>query len=299
MNENKPKIITVVGPTASGKSDIAVLIAKEINGEVISADSRQVYKGMDIGTGKVTEEEKGGVPHYLLDVEYPRNVFTVSDFKILAEKAIAQILTSEKTPIICGGTGLYVQAVIDDMSIPEVPPNKELRKELSKKTPEELFIILDKLDPRRSQNIDPKNPVRLIRAIEIAKALGVVPELKKDSNKFNILEIGLLPEMENLKERIKKRLLKRIDAGMFSEVEKLKKSGVSWKRLDELGLEYRYVAKYLQGELSKEEMIEKLNSEIVKYAKRQMTWFKKDKRIKWFKPEETEKILEQVTKFTK
>jgi len=295
--ENKPKIIAVVGPTSSGKSDVAVLLAKEINGEIISADSRQVYKGMNIGTGKITKKEMAGVSHFLLDVEGPKKVFTVSKYKETANEAIEEIRSKGKIPILCGGTGLYIQSVIDDLSIPEVPPNIKLRKELEKKTTEELFDILQKIDERRAKNIDPKNPVRLIRAIEITKAIGRVPEYKKDSSRFNILEIGLYPGKEILAEKIKSRLLKRIKSGMVSEVRKLRKNGLSWKRLNELGLEYRYVSKYLKGELNKKEMIEKLYSEIVKYSKRQMTWFKKDKRIVWFKPEEKAKIIELAKKF--
>ncbi len=296
--ENKLKIITVVGPTSSGKSDIAVLIAKKINGEIISADSRQVYKDMNIGTGKITKKEMSGVTHHLLDVANPKKVFTVSDFKKMAEKSIEKINKKGKTPIICGGTGLYIRSVIDDLAIPDVPPNKKLRKELQEKTVEELFRILKKLDERRASEIDKNNPVRLIRAIEIAKTIGKVPEYKTNSDKYELLEIGLLPKQETLKEKIRSRLLKRIKAGMINEVKKLNKNGVSFKRLNDFGLEYRYVSKFLKGEFTKDEMIEKLNSEIVGYAKRQMTWFKKDKRIVWFDPlKDKNKIIKLVKKF--
>lgn len=314
----KHKIIAVVGPTSSGKSDIAVLIAKKINGEIISADSRQVYKGMNIGTGKITKKEMCGVPHHLLDMASPKDVFTVSDYKKLAEKAIGEIARKGKIPILCGGTGLYIRAVIDDLNIPDVPPNNKLRRELYRKDADELFVILKKLDPRRAKGIDAKNPARLVRAIEIATAIGRVPEYKINSSKFDVLEIGLILEKEILRERIKTRLLKRIKAGMVSEIKKLHENGVSWKRLNDFGLEYRYVSKYLKrlkhspkanvrpiargdlGKLTKSEMIEKLNSEIIKYSKRQMTWFKADKRIKWFNSlKDTKKIIEEVQKFVK
>lgn len=292
----KPKIIAVVGPTASGKSDIAVTIAKAVNGEIISADSRQVYRGMDIGTGKVTKKEMAGVPHYLLDVANPKKIFTVSDYKKLAGEAIEKIIKKRKIPIICGGTGLYINSLLDDWSIPDVPPNKKLRKELEGKSADELFKILKKLDPRRAKNIDGKNPVRLIRAIEIAKAIGKTPELKKEE-KYETLRIGLYPKKKILEEKIGKRLLTRIKAGMIAEVRKLRQKGVSWKRLNDFGLEYRHVSKYLRGELPKKEMLEKLRQEIIKYSKRQMTWFKKDKKVIWFDPKKQKSIIAATKQF--
>lgn len=294
-----PKIITVVGPTSSGKSDVAVLIAKKIGGEIISADSRQVYKGMNIGTGKVTKKEMSGVPHYLLDVASPKKVFTVADFQKLANKAIEKILAKGKIPVLCGGTGFYIRAIIDDLEIPDVPPNKKLRKELAGKTADELFAILKKLDKRRAGEIDRHNPVRLIRAIEIAKTLGRVPPLQNKETKYELLEIGLNPGQKVLNERIKTRLLKRIKAGMFGEIKKLHKAGVPWSRMEDMGLEYRYVSRCLQGLIKKDEMITELNKEIEKYAKRQMTWFRKDKRVKWFKPNQIEKILRAAEGFVK
>src|SRR3990167_3851819 len=174
------KIIVILGPTASGKSALAVKLAKKFNGEVISADSRQVYKGLNIGTGKITRKEMGGVPHYCLDVVSPKKIFTVADFKKCAEKAIEKIFAKNKTPIIVGGTGLYIQAVVDNITLPEVKPNWKLRKELEKKTTEEMFKMLKKLDPERAKTIDAKNPRRLIRAIKTAEALGKAPNLEVD-----------------------------------------------------------------------------------------------------------------------
>ncbi len=297
--KSKTKLITIVGPTSSGKSDVAVLMAKAINGEIISADSRQVYVGMNIGTGKVTKKEMSGIKHHMLDIANPKQTFTVSDFKKLAENAINEIISKEKIPLICGGTGLYARVLIKDIQIPNVPPNKKLRKELKEKTTEELYLILKKLDERTANNIDKKNPVRLIRAIEISKSLGRVPEIKKNEDKFETLEIGLYPGKEILAGRIKKRLLKRMSMGMISEVKKLKEKGISWKRLNELGLEYRYISRFLKGELTKKEMLEKLEQEIIKFSKRQMTWFKKDKNIKWFRgSEDTSKIIKLAKEFS-
>lgn len=300
MKPNKlPKLIAVVGPTSSGKSDVAVLIAKKIGGEIISADSRQVYRGMNIGTGKITEKEMAGVPHHLLDVANPKKIFTVDGYQKLANKAIEKILAKGKIPVLCGGTGFYIRSIIDDMAIPDVPPNEKLRKELAGKSAPELFLILKKLDKRRANEIDKHNPVRLIRAIEIATALGKVPAFKLKSDKYDLLEIGLVPGQKILNERIKIRLLKRLKSGMLNEVKKLHAGGVSWKRMEAFGLEYRYLSRYLRGLLTKEEMIKELNKEIEHYAKRQMTWFKKDKRVKWFKPDQTETIIKTAEKFYK
>jgi tRNA dimethylallyltransferase len=280
---NKPKIIVILGQTATGKSDFAVQIAKKVGGEIISADSRQVYKGMDLGTGKITKKEMQGVPHHLLDVVSPKKVFSVSDFKKLADKKIEEIIKRGHVPIICGGTGFYIDAVIDGAILPEVEPNKKLRTTLEKKSAEQIYVMLQKLDKTRSKDIDAKNKVRLIRAIEIAKALGKVPKVKK-VEKYAVMKIGLALPDEVLKERIRTRLLSRIKKGMLREIKNLHDSGVSWKRMNDLGLEYRYGALYLQGKLSKQEMIEKLNTEIWHYAKRQKTWFKRGKNTTWIDP---------------
>jgi tRNA dimethylallyltransferase len=294
-----PKLIAVVGPTSSGKSDVAVLVAKKVGGEIISADSRQVYRGMDIGTGKVTKKEMAGVPHHLLDVASPQKVFTIAEYQKLAQKAVDKILAMGKIPVLCGGTGFYIRGIIDDLEIPDVPPNKKLRRELADKTADELFVILKKLDKRRAGEIDRHNPVRLIRAIEVAKALGKVPLLSNKKPKYDLLEIGLNPGQKILNERIKVRLLKRIKAGMIGEVKKLHEGGVSWARMEDMGLEYRYISRHLQGLLKKDEMIAWLNKEIEKYAKRQMTWFNKDKRVKWFKPNQIAKITKEAVKFSR
>lgn len=276
----KPKIIVIVGPTASGKSDLAVRIAKEKNGEVISADSRQVYKGLDIGTGKITKKEMKGVPHHLLDVVGPKQTFTVALFKRKAEKAIKDILSRGKVPIICGGTGFYIDSLVFDMDIPEVPPNKELREKLEKKSLEQLFKELQKLDPERAVEIDSKNKVRLVRAIEIAKAIGKTPKIRK-SEKYDVEWIGIDWSDEILKERIYTRLVRRIKGGMIKEAQILHEKGLSYKRMEVLGLEYRYLARFLKNEITREEMISELSTKIWQYAKRQRMWFKRNREIKW------------------
>ena len=298
--KNRPKILVVLGPTATGKSELATQLAKKFNGEVISADSRQVYKGMNIGTGKVTKKEMRGVAHHLLNVRSPKKVFTVADYKKLATEATEKIVRKKKLPIICGGTGLYIQSIVDDLSIPDVPRNLQLRKRLEDKSVEELFEKLKKLDPRRARKIDSRNRVRLVRAIEITKTLGVVPKLRLKQNKnYEFLQIGLNLERENLREKIETRLLRRLKMGMVAEVKRLKKSGVSWSRLYDLGLEYRFVVSYLRGRITKKEMTNKLTTAINQSAKRQMTWFKRDKRVKWFDPKETGKIDSEAMRFLK
>jgi len=298
----KPKIIVILGPTATGKSDLAVFIAQKIGGEVISADSRQVYSGLDLGTGKITKKEMQKIPHFLLDVANAKNRFTVAEFKELADQKITEIISRNKVPIICGGTGFYIDSVINNVTFPEVPPNEKLRASLNKKTASQLFEMLKKLDKSRAKNIDAKNKVRLIRAIEIAKALGKVPKLADSKNKkdqkYEFIKIGLTMPNDVLKERIEKRLNNRIKAGMLREIRNLHKNGLSWKRMEELGLEYRYTALYLQKKLTKKEYLEKLNSEINKFAKRQMAWFKRDKEIIWFDPGKTDKkdIFQKVFK---
>ncbi len=280
MKNTLPKIIVIVGPTASGKSDLAVQIAKERNGEIISADSRQVYKGLDIGSGKITKHEMRGVPHFLLDVVNPKKVFTVADFKKIGQKAIDDILSRGKIPIIAGGTGFYIDALVFDLEIPEVLPNKELRKKLETFSIEELFIKLQEADPGRAEEIDSKNKVRLVRALEIVEAIGKIPKVKK-TEKFDVEWIGIDWADEILKERIHNRLLKRIKSGMLKEAENLHTKGLSYKRMEQLGLEYRYMARFLKGEISKQEMILELETKIWQYVRRQRMWFKRNKDIKW------------------
>ena len=292
------KIIAIVGPTASGKSDLAVKIALKYNGEIISADSRQVYRGLNIGTGKITKNEMCGVPHHLLDVADPKKRFTVSDFKMLADKAIADISSRGKLPIICGGTGFYIDILTSGSVLPDVPPNKKLRENIGKKSAGEIFEILKKLDPKRAENIDKNNIVRLIRAIEIAKALGAVPPLVTNTeNKYQTLFIGIKIDKEKLKVKILKRLNSRLEQGMIDEAKKLHIAGLSWRRMHELGLEYRYLAQLLRGKISKPEFITKLNTEIWHYARRQIQWFKRNQKIHWFALTEKAKINTTIKKF--
>ncbi len=306
---NNPKIIVILGPTSSGKSDLAVDLALflekkniqeklEINGaEVISADSRQVYKGMNLGTGKITKKEMKDIPHHLLDIRSPKRRFTVSQFKSLGEQKIKEITKKNKVPIVCGGTAFYIKALVDGVIIPEVTPDRNLRKKLEKKDARQLFEELSKLDPKRAKKIDRKNKRRLIRAIEIVeKTKKPIPPIKEDCL-YSPLFLGLKVNQEELEERIERRLQERIKRGMIKEVESLRESGVSWERLEELGLEYRWVAKYLQEKISYKEMFEKLLSDIKKFSKRQLVWWKHDQRIHWI--ESRNSALSLVENFLK
>ncbi len=291
--------IAIVGPTAVGKSSLAIALARKYNGEIISADSRQVYKGLDIGTGKVTKKEMSGVPHHMLDIVSPKKQYSVAEFQKIGREKITDIFSRGKLPIICGGTGLYVDSLLKNSQFPQVTPNEELRARLEEKTTAELFQIVKGLDPRRAETIDPHNPRRLVRAIEIATALGSVPnvQLTTSNSRQRVLWIGLTLPPEELKKRIADRLETRLKTGMIQEAKKLHTLGLSWKRMEELGLEYRYLARFLQGNITKEEMITSLQSEIWHYAKRQMTWFRRNEEITWFTPHNALQIMTTVGNF--
>lgn len=309
----KVKVIIIVGPNASGKSNLAIRIASKIGGEIISADSRQVYRGMDIGSGKITQKEMRGIPHHLLDVASPRYEFNVSHFKKLAAKKIEEITNRGCMPIVVGGTGFWIDALIYGLDLPEIGPDKKMRAELELKSIKKLFTRLKKLDPKRAENIDNKNKRRLIRSLEIVlTSKKPVPVLTKEL-KYNPLIIGIKKPKEELERSIYNRLITRLTEGMIGEVKKLHESGVSWKRLDNFGLEYRYISRYLRGRLDYNEMVTELFIAIKHYAKRQMTWFTRphflDKRgtgfkrngaISWFnanKKRVNEEVLDMVSKF--
>ena len=299
----KPKIVVVLGPTASGKSDLAVKVAIHFNGEVISADSRQVYKGLNIGSGKITPEEMMGIPHHLLDVVSPAKIFTASDYSELAKKEIKNIIGHGKLPVICGGTGFYINALLYGNSFAPVPPDPKIRKQLKKISTEELAKKLAEIDPERFASIDIKNRVRLIRALEIVMTTGQPIAKINPTTEYDTLKVGILWDKEDLDRRIELRLDHRLNDGMIEEVGRLKfpekGRGLSWKRLNDLGLEYRFISLYLKGDLSYDDMRAKLLTAIKQYAKRQMTWFKRDKKIIWLKPDELEKARELTEKFIK
>ena len=276
------KIIIIVGPTASGKSALAIELARKIGGEIISADSRQVYKGLDIGTGKITKREMKGVPHHLLDIASPTRMITAHDFAIQARKAIDDITARAKTPVVVGGTGFYIDALVGRVALSTVPMDKKLRKRVMKKTPKQLFALLKRRDAARAIAIAKKNEFnnkhRLIRALEITHG---TPTPYMESSEYSVLWLGIKPDMQELKEKIRERLITRIKRGMIVEVQRLHKNGLSYKRMNELGLEYRYLALYLQKKITKEEVVERLSAKIWQYARRQVIYWKRNKDIRW------------------
>lgn len=274
-------IIVVAGPTASGKSEIAIMLARRFNGEIISADSRQVYRGMDIGTGKVTRQERRLARHWMLDVASPRSQYSVAQFVKAARGAITDITRRGKLPIICGGTGFWIDALVYDLSLPSVKPDAKLRAQLQRLSTKQLFAKLEELDPVRASTIDRHNPARLIRALEIVMTTGQPVPPSHRSSPYNLLYLAISKSQKELNERIEKRLDARLRHGMIPEVKKLHANGIRWKRLEQFGLEYRWLARYLQGNVSKLDMRDGLLRDIIAYSKRQLTWFKRNKDIKW------------------
>ena len=277
----KPPVLAIVGPTASGKTSLSIELAQQFNGEVISADSRQVYRGMDLGTGKVTRLEMKDVTHHLIDIANPTEVYTGADFKHDANVVLSDIVARKKLPIIAGGTFFYLELLRGTMSVAPVPPDPELRAVLETKSTAELQRQLAAMDITHSAVIDTSNRRRLIRAIEIINTLGVLPSVEPIPSPYDWLTIGIEVPADILAERTHRRILERLDQGMIEEVEVLHKQGVSWERLDSFGLEYRYIARYLQKTTTKETMIEELSTKTRQFVKRQRTWLKRDKSIIW------------------
>ena len=292
QSSNNKKVVVVLGTTASGKTRMAIEIAKKYNGEIISADSRQVYKGMDIGTGKdldefkVQSEKLKVIPYHLIDVASPKKQFTVAQFQKKAYEAIDDILSRNKLPIICGGTGLYIDAITRGYKLQTINNQQStIRTKLNKKNIKQLLLLLRGIDLKTYRIIDKKNRRRIQRALEIYYETGI-PKSKQPapvSPPYEFLKIGITYPKEILAKRIEKRLDERLRQGMVDEVKKLHGRGVGWKRLDEFGLEYRWVSKYLRKIISRQEMRNGLAFDIIHFAKRQMTWFKRDSKIYWVK----------------
>jgi tRNA dimethylallyltransferase len=298
LQMSKPKIVAIVGPTASGKTALSIEVAKRFNGEIISADSRQVYVGMDIGTGKITLKEMQGITHHLIDVELPKNVYTGADFARDAAIAINDITRRQKLPIVAGGTFFYLDLLRGKVKPAPVEPNEDFRNSLAHFKDDELFAQLQDKDSDRAATIDPFNRRRLVRALEVIEALGYTPQPSEEmESPYEWLIIGLEPQTSTLHDNIRDRLLARMDAGMIAEVERLHKEGVTWERLDDLGLEYRYIGQYLQKNLTYEEMVDMLEIKIRQYAKRQKTWLKRDPDIEWFQPENPDAVFWSIEEF--
>jgi tRNA dimethylallyltransferase len=281
MSNTFPPLIIIIGPTASGKTGLAIETALRVGGEVVSADSRQIYTHCDIGTEKVTKKEMRGVPHHCIDIASPRRRFSVTQWRARAEKALQGIYRRGNTPILAGGTGMYIDALVYGVEYPDVPPNTALRNTLEMQSPHALYAQLQALDPARAVTIEKENPRRLVRAIEIATALGRVPEIDTTSPRFSVTWLHTDVPFTELETRIKERIDRALKKGLVTETRFLKETlGLSWKRLDELGMEYRIVGQYLRGEFGKEVLAETLTRAVRAYAKRQLRWMRKYPRAK-------------------
>ena len=270
-------MLAILGPTASGKTRLAVALAEELGGEIISADSRQVFRGMDIGSGKDLHEY-GQVPHHLIDILDAGGEFSVFDFQIRFLKAFAEITSRRAFPILCGGSGMYLDAALRGYRMVEVPHNDSLRDELAKKTDVELVEELWRLKPDQHNSTDLLNRERTVRAIEIALGEATNCSAHEPLPRLQTSVVGIHWEREALRRRITDRLRERLENGMIEEVELLHAGGIAWERLYYYGLEYRYVGAYLRGDMNKNDMFQKLNGAIHNLAKRQGNWFRRMER---------------------
>ncbi len=301
---SKAKVLVILGPTASGKTDLAIDLARRFNGEIIGADSRQVYRGLDVGSGKDKYKYSLGgkkVKYFLIDVVSPKTKFDLAKYQKMAQKAIKNILSRNKLPIIVGGSGLYLQALVDNYDLSTVKPNHSQRIENKNMSAEKLLQKITKLKPDfavRLNNSDSHNARRLVRYLEIIES-GVFPAVRRKKVIYNFLLLGLSWPDAVLRERIIGRILMRLEhEGMIAEVKGLNEAGVSWQRLKSFGLEYKFISQHLLGELSYSEMIDKLITASYRFAKRQKTWFKRwekqGAKIEWIKDsiEAVEKIIQ-------
>ena len=272
MDDPSP-LLLVAGPTASGKSARAVALAKERNGEVISVDSRQVYRMLDIGTEMTTPEEMQGVPHHLIDICDPKDTYSAGDFVRDAERLIADIRSRGKTPILAGGTHFYFEALLYGLPA-DIPQNPVLREELEKRSVESLMDEVRSRDPRRAERLDPNNKRRIMRALEIIEAHGHVPERIPEKPRHEVSWVILNPDRDELRERIEKRLEKALASGLIEETRRVREY-VGDARLNELGLEYRIVGEFLRGERSEESLLPSLTTKVWHYARHQKAWLRR------------------------
>jgi tRNA dimethylallyltransferase len=270
-------MLAILGPTASGKTRLAVALAQELGGEIISADSRQVFRGMDIGSGKDLHEY-GRVPYHLIDILDAGEEFSVFDFQRRYLKAFSEIASRGALPILCGGSGMYLDAALRGYRMVEVPYNDSLRAELATKTNIELVEELCRLKPDQHNSTDLLDRERTVRAIEIARREVENCSVSEPFPRLQVSVIGIRWEREALRQRITDRLRERLDNGMIEEVQRLNAGGIAWERLDYYGLEYRYVGAYLRGDINRNDMFQKLNSAIHNFAKRQGNWFRRMER---------------------
>ncbi len=284
MMDKKPPLIVVLGPTASGKSSLGIALAQKFHGEIISADSRQVYRRLNIGTAKVTAQEQAQVPHHLLDVVEPDEMYTVSQFQHASIAAIDTILLRQHIPFLVGGSPHYIQAVVDNLDMPQVAPQPALRAQLEQRSLSNLLRELQERDPKSFAVIDRNNPRRVIRALEVCITTGKpFSEQRGLANPlYRPLMLGIQWPREVLYRRIDARVDERMQQGMVQEVQGLLDIGISHERLEALGLEYRFIDRWLRGEFpSEDEMVQRLKYAIHDFTRRQLTWFRRDTRILW------------------
>ena len=302
MNKgNKYNLIVILGPTASGKTALAAKLASELDSEIVSADSRQVFRGMDIGTGKDLDEfiiNGRNIAYHLIDIIDPSDEFSVYDFQRLFYNLFEDLISRGIVPVLAGGTGLYIDSVLRGYSMQKVPHNEELRAELDGAGLDSIIERLKIIRPQLHNRTDLTEKERAIRALEIAIFERDNPPSREDRPQIVPLVFGTRWDRSHLRDRITKRLKERLDAGMVEEVERLHGEGISWEKLDYFGLEYRYIGKYLQGELSRNDMFQKLNSAIHQFAKRQETWFRRMERhgvdINWIDSADYDRMKEIV-----
>ena len=279
---NMPRLVAVVGTNSSGKSALGVELARRFGGEVVSADSRQVYRGLDLGTGKVTPTEMAGVPHHLLDVVEPGAPFSLAEYQRCAYAAIDDVLARGRLPLLVGGTGLYVRAVVQGYQLVDAEPDPERRAELERWSDERLLAELARLDPTAVEQLDLPNHRRLVRAVEIAAAGHPRAATRRREARYRTLMLGVSWPKPILDELISSRLRARVDAGLVAEVEGLLTAGVDADFLEGLGLEYRFTVRYLRGEYgTHEEYVELADRAVRRFARRQLSWFRRDEEIVW------------------
>lgn len=311
MNANKPSIVIIAGPTAVGKTSISIKVAKKINGEIISADSMQIYKHMNIGTAKISKPEMAGIKHYLIDEINPDENFTVSDFQSIANKYISLILNKAKVPIVVGGTGLYINSLIYDLDFTKAISNWSLRDKYNEKAKkygnQYIYDELKEVDIESANRIHVNDTKRIIRALEIYYETGkpmsyFYKDFRKENEKYNIVFIGITMDREKLYERINKRVDIMIESGLIEEVKKLLNMGYNEDLVSMQGLGYKEIIQYLKGNYRLDEAIEILKRDSRRFAKRQLTWFRRNDKIKWIKVDNfgnSDELIEYIVKYVK
>lgn len=277
-----PKIVAIVGPTASGKTALGVALAQRFSGEVVSADSRAIYQEMNLGTAKPTPDEQQGVTHHLIDSATLTQTYTLAQYQREAHQAITAILHRANLPIIVGGTGLYVNALLDNYTLPKALANPALRAKLTGQTAEKLYATLQKLDPETAAVIDRRNPRRLIRALEVKLTTGhsFTTQAKTAQPLYKPLVLGLAPNKRTLKERITKRVALQLEAGLEREVKALV-AKYGWNSILANTIKYQEWRSYFENKITYSQLVSSLIKADVNYAKRQMTWFQKLKNVHW------------------